>query len=116
MADADNTQEGDREAGGAAVAPILARIFAEQGVHGRLLKTILELLTATRDDDGPSLSKLLENLVLAITNQTRALSDLSMTVAKFGRELPLDLVTAIDDNLDIPRRTQGGSTNGSTPS
>ncbi len=116
MTDNDHNQEGGREEGAAASAPILARILAEQAVHGRLLHTILELLTANRDDDGPSLSRLIETLVAAISDQTRALADLSMAVAKFGRELPLDLVAAIDDNLDIPRRTQSGSTNGSVPS
>ena len=116
MTGTDHNQEGSRGEGAAASSPILASILAEQAVHGRLLHTILELLTANRDDDGPSLSKLIESLVAAIGEQTRALADLSVAVAKFGRELPLDLVAAIDDNLDIPRRTQDGSTNGSVPS
>lgn len=116
MSDTDHDRGGKREEGSETTAPLLARILAEQAIHGRLLHTILELLTANREDDGPSLSKLLESLVAAIGEQTRALADLSMAVAKFGRELPLDLVTAIDDNLDIPRRTQNGSTNGGVPS
>ena len=116
MRDTDHNQESGREEAATAASPILARILAEQGIHGRFLHMILELLTASRDDDGPGLSKLLESLVAAIGDQTRALAELSMAVAKFGRELPLDLVAAIDDNLDVPRRTQNGSTNGSVPS
>ena len=101
MTGTDHDQEGNRGEGAAASSPILASILAEQAVHGRLLHTILELLTANRDDDGPSLSKLIESLVAAIGEQTRALADLSMAVAKFGRELPLDLVAAIDFNVNL---------------
>lgn len=93
---------------------VLARILAQQTVHGRLLHTIVELLTAEPDNDAPSLSKLLEVLIARIGDQTTAVHSLTVAVRKLATDLPQDLVAAIDDNLDIPQRTRNGQ--GGAPS
>ena len=43
-------------------------------------------------------------LIARLDTQTRYLKELGVAVVTLGRELPLSLVAAIDDNLDIPRR------------
>ena len=103
----------------------LADIRAQLASHGEMLKAILVLLQAEPAGDGPSLGKLLEALVAGIGEQSRYLKDIGLAIGKLGRDLPLDLVAAIDDNLDVPRRTKqddgkehnrNGSANGQDPS
>lgn len=110
-------ERGDRkEAAAAETNVVLLRIVDGQAAHGRLLHIILELLTASRDGDGPNLAELLESLIQRIGAQTTALQALAQAVAKLGRELPADLVAAIEDNLGQVEQGDHGAANGSVPS
>ena len=98
------------DAAAQALAPVLERL----DLHGEMLKHIIQLLTAEKPSDGPSLYDLLADLIKRIDSQSAYLKDLTVAVAQLGINLPLDLVKAIDDNLDIPHR-KNGHANGADP-
>jgi len=91
------------DAAAQALAPVMERL----DVHGEMLKRIIQLLTEEKQSDGPTLYDLLADLIKRIDSQSAYLKDLTVAVAKLGINLPLDLIKAIDDNLDIPHRTNG---------
>ncbi len=93
-----------------ALAPVLERL----DIHGEMLKHIVQLLTEEKGSDGPSLFDLLADLIKRLDGQSAYLKDLTVAVAQLGINLPLDLIKAIDDNLDIPHRTNGHA-NGADP-
>lgn len=101
----DGAEERDRDADDLTQA--LAPIYARLDVQGEMLKRILMILTEEKESDGPSLFQLLADLITRIDGQSLYLKDLTVAVAKLGMNLPLDVVTAIDDNLDLPRRNDG---------
>ena len=107
--------EGDREEAAAVSAAALQRIEDRLDGHGETLRAILALLQQGASQDGPSLSKLLERMVASIETQTGVIVNLGAEIAKLSRDLPLDLVAAIDDNLDIPHRN-GHDPDGGLPS
>jgi len=86
-----------------ALSPVRERL----DVYGEMLNRILLILTEEKESDGPSLAELMGELIKRIDSQSRYLADLTTAVAQLGINLPLDLVKAIDDNLDIPHRTNG---------
>ena len=98
------------EAAAQALAPVMERL----DLHGEMLKHIIQLLTEEKQSDGPSLYDLLAELIKRIDNQSAYLKDLTVAVAQLGINLPLDLIKAIDDNLDLPHRTNGHP-NGADP-
>ena len=104
--------EGDREGRGGVSADAIQHIDDRLAGHGEMLKAILALLQAGASNDGPSLSKLLERLVASVDTQTKAIGALTTHIVKLRHDLPLDLVAAIDDNLDIPRRNGRGEEGG----
>ncbi len=91
-----------------ALAPIHERLDA----HGEMLKRILQVLTEEKESDGPNLFQLLSDLIVRIDGQSRYLKNLTVAVGKLGKELPLDLVQAIDDNLDLSGRKNGHADGG----
>ncbi len=104
--------EGNREEGAGAGTDAMQHIDDRLTSHGEMLKAILALLQAGASNDGPSLGKLLERLVASVETQTGAITALTTHIAKLRHDLPLDLVAAIDDNLDIPRRNGHGEEGG----
>lgn len=96
-------QDQNIEALGQALSPIHERL----DVHGEMLKRIIQLLTEEKENDGPTLYQLLADLIVRLDGQSRYLKDLTVAVGQLGVNLPLDLVKAIDDNLDIPSRQNG---------
>ena len=98
----------------AALTEALSPIRERLDVHGEMLNRILLILTEEKQSDGPTIYDLLADLIKRIDNQSRYLADLTTAVAQLGINLPLDLVKAIDDNLDIPHRTNGHA-NGADP-
>ncbi len=90
----------------------LAAVLERLDLHGEMLKHIIQLLTEEKQSDGPTLYDLLADLIKRIDNQSAYLKDLTVAVAKLGINLPLDLIEAIDDNLDIPHRTNGHANGG----
>ena len=98
------------DAAAQAMAPVLERL----DLHGEMLARIIQLLTEEKGSDGPSLFDLLADLIKRLDNQSAYLKDLTVAVAQLGINLPLDLIQAIDDNLDIPHRTNGHA-NGADP-
>ena len=114
MNDPQQPVEGSRKKtagleGGEALA-----IWNELATHGEMLRRILSLLEVEADQDRPRLSDLLEALISEIGQNSRSLQTLAMAIAKLGRDLPLELVAAIAENLDVSRRTDADthSTNG----
>ena len=98
------------DAAAQAMAPVLERL----DLHGEMLARIIQLLTEEKGSDGPSLFDLLADLIKRLDNQSAYLKDLTVAVAQLGINLPLDLVQAIDDNLDIPHQINGHA-NGADP-
>ena len=96
------------EAAAQALAPVMERL----DLHGEMLKHIIKLLTEEKQSDGPTLYDLLADLIKRIDNQSAYLKDLTVAVAQLGINLPLDLIKAIDDNLDIPHRMNGHANRG----
>ena len=86
-----------------ALSPLRERL----DVHGQMLNRILQILTEEKEGDGPSLVDLLADLIKRIDNQSRYLAELTVAVSQLGINLPLDLIKAIGDNLDISNRTNG---------
>ncbi len=105
------TQQGvERDESTNGVDERLALISGQLAIQGQQIRAILELLTAEKVSDGPSLATQVVELIARLDTQTRYLKELGVAVVTLGRELPLHLVAAIDDNLDIPRRN-GADTN-----
>jgi hypothetical protein len=103
----EDAWEGDREERAAVRDATLAGIAATLIEHSKMLRAILTLLTAVASKDGDYLGELLEAMIARPADQTAALPALSAGLTKLGYDLPLDLVPAIDDHLDIPRRVDG---------
>ena len=98
------------DAAAQALAPVMERL----DLHGEMLARIIQLLTEEKGSDGPTLYDLLADLIKRIDRQSAYLKDLTVAVAQLGINLPLDLIKAIDDNLDIPHRPPGHA-NGADP-
>ena len=79
---------------------------------GRSLPHLLNIVTGLRECSVAFRSQ--ADLIKRIDSQSAFLKDLTVAVAQLGINLPLDLVQAIDDNLDIPHRTNGHA-NGADP-
>jgi hypothetical protein len=101
-------EEGDRKED--AESPVLTnRMIAEQlASHGDMLRMILSILQQGANDEGPSLAEMIAALISGVGAQNQLLKELVAAIGKLSRDLPLDLVAAIDDNLDIPRRAANG--------
>ena len=99
-------EEGKRQGGDAAEATTTELVFLQLASQGDMLRAILAILQVGAEQEGRGLAPLLEALVKQIGEQTMQLKQVAVAVAKLGRDLPLDLVAAIDDNLDIPRRAE----------
>ena len=101
------TVERDENANG--VDERLGLISGQLAVQGEQVRAILEILTADKASDGPSLATQMGELIVRLDNQNRYLKELAVAVGTLGRDLPLSLVAAIDDNLDSPRRNGEGT-------
>ena len=80
--------------------------------QGGLLRTLLErtdeiirLLTPA-PSDGPTLEELLAQMVNMLNDQGAILKRLDVRSERMERELPLDVVRALMDNLSLERGTQ----------
>ena len=87
----------------------LALISGQLAVQGEQVRAILEILTADKASDGPSLATQLGELMVRLDNQNCHLKELAVAVGTLSRDLPLNLVAAIDDNLDVSRRNGDGA-------
>ena len=104
MAGQQQPNEGIRKEGEAVGAAEAVAIRTELATHGEMLRRILALLEVEVEQDRPRLGDLLEALISEIGQNSRSLQTLTVAVAKLGRDLPTELVAAIDENLDVSRR------------
>lgn len=102
---------GERDEDTRGVDERLGLISGQLAVQGQQIRAILEILTAEKVSDGPSLATQIVALIERLDVQTRYLKELGVAVVTLGRELPLNLVAAIGDNLDMPRG-DGADTHG----
>jgi hypothetical protein len=109
MDETTTTPTGDRprKASRDDVVAMIAGVAETQIEHSKVLQAILRLLTDVATKDSDELSELLKAMIAQLGEQTAVLAAVSAELAKLGRNLPLDLVAAIDDHLDLPRRTNG---------
>lgn len=77
-------------------------------VQGEQTRSILQVLTAEKPSDGPSLAAQVGELIARLDDQNRYFRELTLAVGKLGRDLPGDLVAAISDSLDVPARDGDG--------
>ena len=73
-------------------------------VQGEQTRSILQVLTAEKPSDGPSLATQVGILIARLDDQTRYMKELILAIGKLGRDLPGDLVAAVGDSLDKPAR------------
>jgi len=112
MSEQREPEKGNREGGRIAAGDAVA-ISAELATHGEMLRRILTLLQVEEDSDRAQLGDLLQALISEIGQNSRVQQTLTTAITKLGRDLPGELVAAIDENLDIGRRTDAEhSTNG----
>lgn len=99
----------EREKNANGVDERLALISSQLAVQGEQVRAILEILTADTASDGPSLATQMGELIVRLNNQNCHLKELAVAIGMLGRDLPLNLVAAIDDNLDVSRRNGDGA-------
>ena len=99
----DESGDGHREMRDATTASIAATLIE----HSKMLQAILRLMTEVASKDDDELGMLLQAIIARLGEQTAALAEVSAGLAKLGRDLPLDLVAAIDDQFGPQRRTNG---------
>jgi len=92
----------DANAGIALVAGIQRR-------HGESLETIIRLVTPEQKDEqeGPTLEQLIGGLITRLDSQSAYLKDITVSVAKLARDMPLDVVQAISDNFGVDASSAG---------
>jgi len=95
----------DEEAGGDDRLGLILQLLVVQGEQTR---SILQVLTAEKPSDGPSLATQVGELIARLDDQNRHLKELTLAVGKLARDLPRDLVAAIGDGLDGLTRTGAG--------
>ena len=79
----------------------VALLSDELRLHGEALNRILELLTPDEMQSGPPLHELLGHLVGRLDRQSLMLKDILTAQVALARNLPLDVVRVIDDNLSV---------------
>ena len=89
-------------------------ILADQlRLQGEMLSRILEILTPVEtEQSGPSLHELMAQLIGRLDRQSVMLKDILVSQGTLARDLPLDVVRAIDDNYGA---AGSGQANGGTP-
>ena len=97
-------EEGDRKEDAESAVPTNQMIADQLASHGDMLRKILSILQQGENDERPSLAEMIAALISGVGAQNQLLKGLVAAIGKLSRDLPLDLVAAIDDNLDIPRR------------
>ncbi len=85
--------------------------------HGEALNRILDILTPDEEaSSGPPLHELIGHLITRLDRQSVMLRDILVAQGKLARDLPLDVVRVIDDNLggvgQPPAGASGGKANG----
>lgn len=91
----------DEEAAGDDRLGLILQLLVVQGEQTR---SILQVLTAEKPSDGPSLATQVGVLIDRLDDQTRCLKELTLAISKLGRDLPDELVAAISVSLDTPPR------------
>ena len=83
-----------------ALQSAIALIAGELRIHGECLQRILEAITPeVGEESGPPLDELLGHLIARLDSQSIMLKDILAAQAALARNLPLDVVRVIDDNL-----------------
>jgi len=83
-----------------ALQSAIALIASELRIHGECLQRILETITPEEaEQSGPPLHELLGHLIARLDSQSIMLKDILAAQVALARNLPLDVVRGIDDNL-----------------
>ena len=83
-----------------ALQSAMALIASELRIHGECLQRILETVTPEEaGESGPPLHELLGHLIARLDSQSIMLKDILAAQIALARNLPLDVVRVIDDNL-----------------
>jgi hypothetical protein len=97
----------------------VAHVAGELRLHRETLNRILKILTPEQAESGPSLDELLSNLIARLDRQSVMLKEILVAQGEFARNLPVDVLRAIDDNLSGAGHTKegetGAETNGGSP-
>lgn len=89
------------------LAAVMQPVRDRLDLHGEMLRKILTILTEDKEGDGPSLSDLLSDLIKRLDAQSGSLLKLTTAVIALRNQLPLEVVRAIDDNLDGSGASKG---------
>jgi hypothetical protein len=99
--------------GVAALQSAMALIASELRIHGECLQRILETITPEEaGESGPPLHELLGHLIARLDSQSIMLKDILAAQTALARNLPLDVVRVIDDNLGGAGQSAAGAADG----
>ena len=91
----------------------MALIASELRIHGECLQRILETITPEEaEQSGPPLHELLGHLIARLDSQSIMLKDILAAQVALARNLPLDVVRVIDDNLGGVGQSAAGAADG----
>ena len=91
----------------------MALIASELRIHGECLQRILETITPEEaGQSGPPLHELLGHLIARLDSQSIMLKDILAAQVALARNLPLDVVRVIDDNLGGVGQSAAGAADG----
>ena len=88
-------------------------IASELRIHGECLQRILETITPEEaEQSGLPLHELLGHLIARLDSQSIMLKDILAAQLALARNLPLDVVRVIDDNLGGVGQSAAGAADG----
>ena len=79
---------------------LVGNISTRQEMQGQMLLSILQFV-APKEGAGPQLADLLAQMIAKLDNLSNVLHETTKEIARIGRNLPLEVVRAIDDNLGM---------------
>ena len=96
-----------------ALQSAMSLVASELRIHGECLQRILETITPEEaGQSGPPLHELLGHLIARLDSQSIMLKDILAAQIALARNLPLDVVRVIDDNLGGVGQSAAGAADG----
>lgn len=83
-------------------------ISTRQEMQGQILLSILQFV-APKEGAGPQLADLLSQMIAKLDSLSNVMHETTKEIARIGRNLPLEVVRAIDDNLGMATGNGNGA-------
>jgi hypothetical protein len=79
---------------------LVGNISTRQEMQGQMLLSILQLV-APKEGAGPQIADLLAQMIAKLDSLSNVMHETTKEISRIGRNLPLEVVRAIDDNLGM---------------